>query len=103
MRLLIFALLIVFSLPIKAHAEDPIKERQQQITTILELTRENIYNYRLMDTPEWKQFEAFLSSEETLAMNQKDFVNAFNQACVTYRPETGKCRAWEIKEMKRGG
>lgn len=100
MRLLIFALLIVFSLPIKAHAEDPIKERQQQITTILELTRENIYNYRLMDTPEWKQFEAFLSSEETLAMNQKDFVNAFNQerkklpfTHYNLRLKTGKSKA----------
>ncbi|PQB05668.1 S41 family peptidase [Aureitalea marina] len=79
MRHLFFALLFIIGLPIQANTTDPIKERQQQIKTILELTRENIYNYRLMDTPEWKEFEGFLQSEETLSMDQQDFLTAFNQ------------------------
>ena len=80
MRILVFFLFISIGSTAKAINTDPVEVRKQQIETILELTRENIYDYRLMDTPEWKVFEAFLTAEETLLMDEQEFVSAFNVA-----------------------
>jgi carboxyl-terminal processing protease len=80
MRILVLLFLISIGLPANANNTDAVEVRQQQIETILELTRENIYDHRLLDTPEWKEFEAFLKADKTLLMDEQEFVSAFNTA-----------------------